>query len=942
MPQPPFRVAIRGTKFPTRGAINFRDDAAAAKDNASGDSTDVTFATATESTKGWLAAKDQKQLNHLPIDATLPPYNVQRTTLPITDPGWFAAFSALAPAQDGIKAAWNDAVKTGRPLKTPNGVYKFTDRCELVGNISALQQVFDGDGSTFVWDGGFDSTCKNPIPMLHFAGLYGGAIGNFNIITVDPNHHLAEGIRLTSGGVFGPAIAIIDSTDTNPIRLHTAPHGLAPGAPAYALVSNHLVNTNANQTDDVACSHHAVAVQAVDATHLDILNVPGNGAGPGSGGTIQFNIANLTFNCKFHDIDINGGIDSIEIAIRIGAKQHGSLDANNDGNTFENIYTRNYGDCAINIQDTQAYDQNFRQCRDIGFIGSLRGIWGPGAFGATITNNASVNIVSTTAAKPVVVETDSPHGLVDGNVAVIVGAEVPALDGGWIITKVDDRRFSLNDSENPGTAGGMVGTTYRQTITITRDASGTPMVTRKDLRKVFEIPGVDATREDGDLRGYVCAFDATAKTAVFRTMTNYTNTGKVIVATSTGANLDVIFGSQAGHRSGSLIAGTGDGGSFYYFGGMTDNHLSATYITTAQGNPCRVYGRADSEGTRRFHYHFGAASGAAKSIEFDSLRLAGIGVRKGDPIISVLFSNNIIYRHVQFGDPDVDTELGDGLKYDFTIEYQPSAAQYANLVFEDCNITTRRANGGGVDGGPGASFGDKLFPYNQYPRFVRTRMNRNGGQTVLLTERIFIVEFPRFNPEALDFYSHESQVVQVNGDTRFTFDEYEGPNVAYGKPRCGLGGSPMRLTMRTVADQKGKQFRTQAKDTTEVFWLGEGEPLLPCGETSTGHSRVYRQIEYWYEQNGSYIEYAGGAVVIAKTSDGGIVRFDYVTAVDNDTEYMAAWPIPYAATCAYEIVEAHAHSATGPHEAFWTGARKGFYKRSASIDPTASKLRLVD
>jgi hypothetical protein len=132
------------------------------------------------------------------------------------------------------------------------------------------------------------------------------------------------------------------------------------------------------------------------------------------------------------------------------------------------------------------------------------------------------------------------------------------------------------------------------------------MVTRKDLRKVFEIPGVDSTREDGDLRGFVCAFDATAKTVVFRPMTNYMNRGKVIVATSTGANLDVIFGSQCGHRTGSLIAGTGDGGSFYYFGGMTDNHLFATYFTTAQGNPCRVYGRADAEGTRRFHYHFGA------------------------------------------------------------------------------------------------------------------------------------------------------------------------------------------------------------------------------------------------------------------------------------------------------------------------------------------------
>ena len=68
------------------------------------------------------------------------------------------------------------------------------------------------------------------------------------------------------------------------------------------------------------------------------------------------------------------------------------------------VHIRDYGDSAINIQDTQAYDQNFIQCRDIGFISSLHGVYGAGAFGATITNGAKANIVSTTATT---VESDS-------------------------------------------------------------------------------------------------------------------------------------------------------------------------------------------------------------------------------------------------------------------------------------------------------------------------------------------------------------------------------------------------------------------------------------------------------------------------------------------------------------------------------------------------------
>lgn len=77
--------------------------------------------------------------------------------------------------------------------------------------------------------------------------------------------------------------------------------------------------------------------------------------------------------------------------------------------------------------------------------------------------SSAINIISTTNATPVVVETQTPHGLLDDQYVFVAGAAVAALNNSisnpyYQITKVDSTHFSLNGSTAPGSAGGAQGT----------------------------------------------------------------------------------------------------------------------------------------------------------------------------------------------------------------------------------------------------------------------------------------------------------------------------------------------------------------------------------------------------------------------------------------------------------------------------------------------------
>lgn len=73
----------------------------------------------------------------------------------------------------------------------------------------------------------------------------------------------------------------------------------------------------------------------------------------------------------------------------------------------------------------------------------------------------SVSISSSTNAGPIEITTSAAHGLVDGDVVMVTGHLLNlTANGAWVITKVDNTRFTLDDSVGVA-VGGATGTIYK-------------------------------------------------------------------------------------------------------------------------------------------------------------------------------------------------------------------------------------------------------------------------------------------------------------------------------------------------------------------------------------------------------------------------------------------------------------------------------------------------
>jgi hypothetical protein len=80
-------------------------------------------------------------------------------------------------------------------------------------------------------------------------------------------------------------------------------------------------------------------------------------------------------------------------------------------------------------------------------------------------------IASTTNATPIEVTTTANHGLITGQMVIITGCSVGAVNGTWIITRSADNKFTLDGSTAPGSTSSGTGTVQHEMI-VTVDVSG--------------------------------------------------------------------------------------------------------------------------------------------------------------------------------------------------------------------------------------------------------------------------------------------------------------------------------------------------------------------------------------------------------------------------------------------------------------------------------------